>query len=247
MTTRPRTDWTTRIGLAVVAASAIATSFSALTGLARIAGWSAHIAFTLPLIVDTLGVVGTKVWLSGPTGVRPLARRVALLAIVCSVSGNIAYHLVAAGLLHPSVWLVVIIGATPPVALGLVGHVAASLAAAPAIESAQAPEPAPVALPGLTESPAVSVALVPAVSVPDTDVRTDTEPDIIADAVPDIAPDTASDTQRTSARTPRRTDTAAKLARLRDKHPDMSATELAARLGVTDRTVRRHLAALAAA
>src|SRR5258707_117032 len=98
MTTRPRTDWTTRIGLTVVAASAIATSFSALDGLARVAGWSSHVAFTLPLIVDTLGVIGTKVWLSGPTAVRPLARRVAVLAIICSVAGNIAYHLVAAGL-----------------------------------------------------------------------------------------------------------------------------------------------------
>jgi DNA-binding transcriptional ArsR family regulator len=43
---------------------------------------------------------------------------------------------------------------------------------------------------------------------------------------------------------PRSTDTgtAEAVARLRAEHPDMTAADIAARLGVTDRTVRRHLA-----
>ncbi|WP_369812517.1 helix-turn-helix domain-containing protein [Kineosporia sp. A_224] len=36
------------------------------------------------------------------------------------------------------------------------------------------------------------------------------------------------------------------MARLRAQHPDLSTAEIARRLGVTDRTVRRHLAAGAA-
>jgi predicted ArsR family transcriptional regulator len=32
------------------------------------------------------------------------------------------------------------------------------------------------------------------------------------------------------------------VARLRDRHPDMTAADIAARLGISDRTVRRHLA-----
>jgi len=51
-------------------------------------------------------------------------------------------------------------------------------------------------------------------------------------------------------RTPRRTsrpDTASAVARLRDRHPDMTAADIAARLGITDRTVRRHLASRPAA
>ena len=57
----------------------------------------------------------------------------------------------------------------------------------------------------------------------------------------------APDTRRPRRRAPRRTGTAAAVARLRTRHPDMSAADIAARLGVSDRTVRRHLATLPAA
>jgi hypothetical protein len=40
-----------------------------------------------------------------------------------------------------------------------------------------------------------------------------------------------------------RPDTGTAVRRLRDRHPDLSAADIAARLGITDRTVRRHLAA----
>jgi hypothetical protein len=55
-------------------------------------------------------------------------------------------------------------------------------------------------------------------------------------------PDTEADNGRTPQRTSR-PDTASAVTRLRDRHPDMSAADIAARLGITDRTVRRHLAA----
>jgi DNA-binding transcriptional ArsR family regulator len=55
-------------------------------------------------------------------------------------------------------------------------------------------------------------------------------------------PDADPDTRPRRPRTPRRTGTAAKVARLRARHPDLSAADIAARLGVSDRTVRRHLA-----
>jgi hypothetical protein len=59
---------------------------------------------------------------------------------------------------------------------------------------------------------------------------------------PDTAADTGSTSRRPHPRTPRR-DTASAVARLRVRHPDMPAADIARRLGVTDRTVRRHLAA----
>ncbi len=55
-----------------------------------------------------------------------------------------------------------------------------------------------------------------------------------------------ADTSRTRRRTSR-PDTASAVARLRDRHPDMTAADIAARLGITDRTVRRHLASRPAA
>ncbi len=59
-------------------------------------------------------------------------------------------------------------------------------------------------------------------------------------------PDTGTDRPRTRRRTSR-PDTASAVARLRARYPDMTAADIAARLGITDRTVRRHLANLPAA
>ena len=71
-------------------------------------------------------------------------------------------------------------------------------------------------------------------------------------AVPATPP--AQSKRRTATRRPARqrtgrasTDTGTAVARLRAEHPDLSAAAIAERLGVTDRTVRRHLAANATA
>jgi DNA-binding transcriptional ArsR family regulator len=240
MTTPTRRDPLTLAGLAVVALAAAATSFTTLADLARDAGWSSH--------VDVMAMVSTRAWLSGPAGVRALARRTALLCIASSVAGNAVAHLINAGVMHSSVWLVILVAMVPPVGLGVVAHLAAALAAAPAepvVELAEASEPAPAALGELAApqefaSP-VTAPLLPAPPVPalavSADARTDTTPDVIADAKPD--------TERTPARTLTRTDTASKIKRLRERHPDMTVIEIADKVGVTDRTVRRHLAALA--
>jgi len=92
----------------------------------------------------------------------------------------------------------------------------------------------------------------------------DTAPDTVADIPPDVpadtgavirpgtGADTGADTQAVKARTPARTSgrtsgrapvsTADAVARWRDKHPDMSTAEIARRVKVTERTVRRYLA-----
>jgi hypothetical protein len=72
----------------------------------------------------------------------------------------------------------------------------------------------------------------------------------VVDPAPDATQDTTSDARTETAparkRTPRHTgkaDTATAVARLRARHPDMPTVDIARRLGVTDRTVRRHLSA----
>jgi len=67
----------------------------------------------------------------------------------------------------------------------------------------------------------------------------DTAPDTIADSIPDIKPKRA----RTRPAKTGRTDTAGKVAALAAKHPDMTSVEMAKRLGVSDRTIRRYLSA----
>jgi hypothetical protein len=57
---------------------------------------------------------------------------------------------------------------------------------------------------------------------------------------PDSNPDMTADTRRTTRRTSR-TDTATAVKRMRARHPEMTAADIGARLGITDRTVRRHL------
>ena len=62
-----------------------------------------------------------------------------------------------------------------------------------------------------------------------------------ADTPRRVRPTVRPDIGRADRRTPR-VDTAARVAALRSAHPDMATADIAARLGVSDRTVRRHLA-----
>jgi len=67
------------------------------------------------------------------------------------------------------------------------------------------------------------------------------EPVTVTDTPADIQADTATETMRPAPKPARKRDTATAVARLRARHPDLSTREIARRLGVTDRTVRRHL------
>ncbi|GID28879.1 DUF2637 domain-containing protein [Paractinoplanes brasiliensis] len=64
-------------------------------------------------------------------------------------------------------------------------------------------------------------------------------------AAPDITADIEADAAPLKTRTPRKRDTGKAVAKLRARHPDLPSREIARRLGVTDRTVRRHLSAAA--
>lgn len=79
------------------------------------------------------------------------------------------------------------------------------------------------------------------------DTATDIRPDTSTDTGPDTDADTAPDIERTPRRTPapkaRRKPTADRVAALVDKHPDITVLDMSKRLGVTERTVRRHLSA----
>ncbi len=88
-------------------------------------------------------------------------------------------------------------------------------------------------------------------TAPDTTTAADAAPttpvaDAVSDSPVDTTPDPAPAPASARRRTPRRTakpDTATAVARLRARRPDITTGEIAQRLGVTDRTVRRHLAA----
>ena len=75
----------------------------------------------------------------------------------------------------------------------------------------------------------------------------DTTPDTGADSAPDTTADTGADSApdpgRAAARTRRGQSKADRARALKDKHPDMTTADIAARLDVQPRTVRRYLSA----
>ena len=122
-----RGDGWVSLGLAVSAISAAISSFTGLRGLAVAAGWPKSLALLLPLTVDAYALTSTRLWLTSSTGerrIRRFARINAIGAICLSISGNAAWHLIAAGLLKAS-WPVVLgVGAVPALVMGLVAHLA---------------------------------------------------------------------------------------------------------------------------
>jgi DNA-binding transcriptional ArsR family regulator len=168
-----------------------------------------------------------------------------------------------------SAWCVTLLGLAVSVA-GNVGHVAGQDLAS----RATAAIPPLAAASALAVGLGVLKRVVAAHHQTDTGpaMQPDTRPDTAADIAPDTRPDTAADTRPDTAadtrpgtrpdiaaglaadtagrhRTQRqagRTDTAAAVARLRSRHPEMAAVDIARRLGVSDRTVRRHLVAASA-
>ncbi len=77
------------------------------------------------------------------------------------------------------------------------------------------------------------------------DTIADTAPDTPTDTEPGTQPDAEADTAVAASTKPgsarRKPKTAASAIRMRARHPDMPTSEIARRIGVSDRTVRRHL------
>lgn len=111
-------------GMSVCAAGAAVASADALRSLAAATGWSTWSSWLLPLSVDSLAAVAVRVWLD--TGAPPVARQygrlVAVAAVLVSMAGNAASHLVGTDVLSAGWPLVVLVGATPAAALGAVAH-----------------------------------------------------------------------------------------------------------------------------
>lgn len=125
---RDRWTWA---GLAIVGIAAAVLSFTALADLAHRCGITGTVfivplSWLLPVTVDVLAAVTTRVWLRGtaaPEAVR-YARRSAWAAIVGSLVGNSAHgYILSAGVVPP--WpAAVAVAAVPALALGGLVHLA---------------------------------------------------------------------------------------------------------------------------
>lgn len=122
-----RRDWWVALGLFVSAVSAAVGSFEGLRSLAAATGWTDWQAPLFPLTVDCYAMTSVRVWLARSTRserARRFARANAVGAILLSVLGNATWHLVAADLVTVTWVVVVLVGAIPPIVLGLVAHLA---------------------------------------------------------------------------------------------------------------------------
>ena len=72
-------------------------------------------------------------------------------------------------------------------------------------------------------------------------VEADTTPDTIADSTPETAPVAKPKRTRTAPAKSGRGSTAAKVSALAAEHPEMTREQMAKKLKVTERTIRRHL------
>ena len=130
MTSSDRWSWA---GIGVVGITAALWSFSSLSSLAFLVGITdtvtvplldvpVRVCWGLPITVDTLAVVATRVWLLGaaPPDAVQYARRAAWVAIGASIVGN-AYHgwLSGDGRLDS-----VIVSAVPACVIGALVHLA---------------------------------------------------------------------------------------------------------------------------
>lgn len=117
-----RLDRVTLLGMALTGLAAAIASASALAGLAAATGWMTWSSWLLPASVDVLAAVAIRVWLdpTTPGRARRFARLVTIGAVLTSMAGNAAGHLVEAGHLTVTWPLIVFVGAIPAAALGVV-------------------------------------------------------------------------------------------------------------------------------
>ena len=112
--------------LLVVAGAAAMLSFAALRDLAELCGFAPVLAWLLPVVVDAGAAAGSLVWLGERTGepARRFARRLALGLLGLSVAANALGHGLAAFVLRPPWWVVVLLSGIAPAVLGAMVHLA---------------------------------------------------------------------------------------------------------------------------
>jgi hypothetical protein len=142
--------------LTVVAGAAAMLSFAALRDLALLCGFGLRLAWLLPVVVDAGAAAGSLVWLGERAGesARRFARRLALGLLGLSVAANALGHGLAAFVLLPPWWVVVLLSGIAPAVLGAMVHLAVLVGRPQGpSERSSAPEPDDVAQTGRTDPP----------------------------------------------------------------------------------------------
>lgn len=118
-------------GAALVGMATAATSAVSLFRLAEQCSITGPLAASLPIALDVGATVGTLAWITERGPVRSWGRGIAVASLVASLAGNGMQHAIAAGLLRPTLTVVLAVGASIPAALWAVAHLCALMARPP--------------------------------------------------------------------------------------------------------------------
>lgn len=116
--------WLRLLMLAIVAAAVAILSFVTLRDLAKMCGVKDYLAWLLPIGIDAGGIAASLIWADrqAPPGVRKFGATITIGAVILSVIGNAAQHVLATSHKGAPLWLVITVAAVPPLILGCVAH-----------------------------------------------------------------------------------------------------------------------------
>lgn len=213
-------------------------------------------AITLPVGVEAYGAYALAAWLHPGViaRVKRFARNSAIGSLTLGMGGQVIYHLLAASHSTAAPWpVVMLVSCLPVITLGFgtaLTHMLRTGTDTSAVPS-DGPRPVDAGLTPVTDDPQAAGTETDTLPAIEADSAPDTAPVSSADTLTDTKTDTGTNAGLPAALTPDRTstsrskrtgrpDNAARIARLRAKNPGLTNTEIASRLGINPRTVRRH-------
>lgn len=124
--------------LVIVAAAAAVLSFDAIRLLAVACGFSAELAWLLPIAIDAGAAAGVIVWLVRifPDDARAFAARFAAVMLLVSVAANFVSHWFAADHIAPPWWVIGAVSTIAPATLWVIVHLSVLAFRPPAPEDA---------------------------------------------------------------------------------------------------------------
>ncbi len=241
--------------LLVIGASAGTAVWSGWVGLGQLVGFgivhplpgiwdtaTLNTAITLPVGVEAYAMFALSV-ATGSTPITRTARRFAWTSSVASLAlgmvGQVAYHLMNANHVTAAPWPIVAgVSCLPVLVLGVASVLWHLARQHPGTDTTRVGESGEA-----TSSAEIEGAVRPAATAvaPGRTASDDATPaGGAAPASVPSAPANSPGTRRGRRSQTGRPDTAARVARVRAAHPDWSSSQVAQRLGVSERTVRRY-------
>ncbi|MFF1898608.1 hypothetical protein [Streptomyces sp. NPDC058206] len=213
---------------AVVLATALFMAYPGERKLAQLAGWTSHYAWAMPFVLSAYAAVTSLIAANRPKGVtgHMSARVGAVSALLLAMTAQVSAHLIGAGYMSTSAFLVAATSAVPPVVVVHVGH----LLITPARTAEIAAEP-------LSGVPTAMVSAVP-VGAPQKPAQ-DFDPVAVADDFWQDFESTAPDEPVTTPPDVAAIRTA--LTTLSVGGHTVTGRDLARHFHVSDRTGRRYL------